>query len=57
MQKGLKGNQIAKEKAAGEFLLAFAQFSQAEGIHAEMSLKKAASDFEKKYRRTETINR
>ena len=53
LQRGLKGNKSAKEKAAGEFLLRFAQFSQAEGIHAEMSLKKASSDYEKKFRRSE----
>jgi len=57
LQKGLQGNQIAKEKAAGEFLLAFAQFSQAEGIHAEMALKTASSKFEKRYKQSEIKNR
>ena len=56
-QKGLKGSKSAKEKAAGEFLLKFAQFSQAAGIHAEMALKTASSRFEKHFRRAETKNR
>jgi hypothetical protein len=49
----MKGSQLAKEKAAGEFLLKFTQFSLEEGVHAEMALKKASSKFEKQYKRSE----
>jgi MazG family protein len=52
-QNGMKGSQLAKEKAAGEFLLKFTQFSLEEGVHAEMALKKASSKFEKQYKRSE----
>jgi hypothetical protein len=52
-QNGMKGSQLAKEKAAGEFLLKFTQFSLEEGVHAEMALKKASSKFEKQYKKSE----
>ncbi len=55
LQKGLKGSKLMKEKAAGEFLLKFAQFSQAEGIHAEMALIRATANYEKHFRKTEKI--
>ncbi len=55
LQKGLKGSKLMKEKAAGEFLLKFAQFSQAEGIHAEMALIRATAIYEKHFRKTEKI--
>ena len=46
----LKGKKREREKAAGEFLLAFARFSQTAGIHAEMALKEASDRHEKNYR-------
>ncbi len=52
-QKGLRGTKLAREKATGEFLLQLTQFTQRENIHAEMALKKATSDFEKKYKKSE----
>lgn len=55
LQKGMKGSKLAREKAAGEFLLKFAQFSQAEGIHAEMALIRATAIYEKHFRKTEKI--
>jgi tetrapyrrole methylase family protein/MazG family protein len=48
--KKLEGGKVEKEKAAGEFLLAFARFSQTAGIHAEMALKQASDRFEKSHR-------
>lgn len=51
--KSLRGSKINKERAAGEFLLAFASLAQSEGLHAEMALRKASSRFEKKFRKTE----
>lgn len=55
--KGLKGSKRGKEKAAGEFLLAFARLAQTEGLHAEMALRKASSKFEKTFRRSEKLKR
>jgi MazG family protein len=52
-QKGLRGTKVSREKATGEFLFHLAQFAQRENIHAEMALKKATSDFEKKYKKSE----
>ncbi len=51
--KTVKSSKIEKEKAAGEFLLAFARFSQSSGIHAEMALRSAVDRFEKSHRRLE----
>lgn len=51
--KRLKGSKGQKEKAAGEFLLAFAQFSHASGIHAEMALRSASDKYEKGFRLSE----
>lgn len=51
--KRLKGKKIEKEKAAGDFLLAFVQFSQAAGIHSEMALRSASDRYEKNYRLSE----
>jgi len=42
-----------REKAAGEFLLLFTRLAQAEGLHAEMALRKASSRFERSFRRSE----
>ena len=53
--KGLKGSKSQKEKAVGEFLLAFAQAAQKSGIHAEMALRKASEKFEKTFRKSEKI--
>ncbi|HJT24518.1 MAG TPA: hypothetical protein VJ873_08060, partial [bacterium] len=51
--KKLKGAKGEKEKAAGEFLLTFTQYSQTAGIHAEMALRKASDQYEKKFRLSE----
>lgn len=51
--KNSKGSKGQKEKAAGEFLLAFAQFAQTTGIHAEMALKGSTDHFERNYRLSE----
>jgi tetrapyrrole methylase family protein/MazG family protein len=48
------GSKRAKDKSAGEFLLAFTQIAQATGIHAEMALAEASSQFEKKFRKHES---
>ena len=48
------GSQKSKDKSAGEFLLAFTQLAQSTGIHAEMSLSEASSQFEKKFRKLES---
>lgn len=53
LQRALKNGGKKREKAAGEFLLAFAQLAQAEGIHSEMALREAANRHEKKFRKTE----
>ncbi len=53
LQEGMKGSQLSKEKAAGEFLLKFAQYAHDEDIHAEMVLKKATSTFEKNFKKSE----
>jgi MazG family protein len=55
--KKSKGSKKGKEKAMGDFLLAFARAAQAEGLHAEMALRKASSRFEKKFRRSEKTGR
>ncbi len=47
------GNKKTKDKAAGEFLLAFAQYSHTAGIHAEMALRSASDKYEKKFRLSE----
>jgi tetrapyrrole methylase family protein/MazG family protein len=48
------GNKRSKVKSAGEFLLAFAQLAQSSGIHAEMALVAASSQFEKNFRKQES---
>jgi tetrapyrrole methylase family protein / MazG family protein len=52
-KKGLKGSKTLGEKAAGEFLLAFARLAQAQGLHAEMALRKASKGHERNFRRSE----
>ena len=52
--KGFLGSRGAgRQKAAGEFLLAFTRLAQGKGVHAEMSLQKAAKHFEMTFRKTE----
>lgn len=51
--KKMKSGKVEKEKAAGAFLLAFAQYSQAAGIHAEMALRSASDKYEKNFRLSE----
>jgi MazG family protein len=51
--KSLKGSKSERDKAAGEFLLAFAQYSQTAGIHAEMALRSASDRHEKSFRLSE----
>ena len=51
--KKLKRGKAEKEKAAGAFLLAFAQYSQTAGIHAEMALRSASDKYEKNFRLSE----
>ncbi len=48
--KNSKSGKLQKEAAAGEFLLAFARYSQNQNLHAEMALRQAASRFEKRFR-------
>jgi MazG family protein len=48
------GNKKAKDKSAGEFLLAFTRLAQSTGIHAEMALSEASSKFEKNFRKHES---
>lgn len=48
-----RGNKKAKDKAAGEFLLTFTQYSHTAGVHAEMALKSASDQYEKNYRLSE----
>ncbi len=55
--KKSKGSKKGKEKAMGDFLLAFARSAQAEGLHAEMALRKASLRFEKNFRRSEKTGR
>ena len=55
--KKLKNEKVSKggkEKAAGDFLLAFTRMAQSNGIHAEMELRKASSRFEKSFRHRES---
>jgi MazG family protein len=52
-RSSLKGSKFEKERASGEFLLAFARLAQAEGLHAEMALRQASAKFEKSYRQSE----
>ena len=52
-RKNLRGSKGLKEKAAGEFLLAFAKLAQSQGLHAEMALRSAAHEYEKNFRKTE----
>jgi uncharacterized protein YabN with tetrapyrrole methylase and pyrophosphatase domain len=49
----LRGNKKSRDKSAGDFLLAFAQFAQTTGIHAEMALRSASDKFEKNFRLSE----
>lgn len=51
--KSLKGSKVEKEKAAGRFLLAFVQYSQTAGIHAEMALSAASDKYEEAFRLSE----
>ena len=53
MRKNLKSAGKKRDKAAGEFLLAFAQLAQAEGLHAEMALREAAHRHEREFRASE----
>lgn len=54
-QKTLRGGSRPKrEKAAGDFLLLFTRLAQSKGLHAEMALRQAASDFERNFRKKET---
>lgn len=53
LQMSLKDGAKKKEKAAGEFLLAFTQMAQDQGIHAEMALQRSSRSFEKAHRKTE----
>ena len=52
-EKSLRGSKVGKENAAGRFLLAFAQYSQTAGIHAEMALRSASDKHEKNFRLSE----
>jgi tetrapyrrole methylase family protein / MazG family protein len=52
-KKSLKGSKRLKERAAGEFLLTFAQLAQSQGLHSEMALRSAAHGYEKNFRKTE----
>lgn len=52
--KGFLGSKGAsRQKAAGEFLLAFTQLAQGQGIHAEMALRESAHRHEKEFRKRE----
>jgi len=51
--KNKKGGKAQKERSAGQFLLAFSQYSQAAGIHAEMALRAASDKYEKNFRLSE----
>lgn len=52
--KGFLGSKgAARQKAAGEFLLAFTRLAQGQGIHAEMALREAAHRREKEFRKKE----
>jgi tetrapyrrole methylase family protein/MazG family protein len=47
------GGKRHKDKAAGEFLLAFTHLAHSTGIHAEMALQSTSARFEKDFRRKE----
>ncbi len=49
----LRGNIREQEKAAGKFLFEFVRVAQQKGIHAEMALRQANSQYEKDYRLSE----
>jgi nucleoside triphosphate diphosphatase len=49
----LRKGRPMRERAAGEFLLAFVRLCRVSGLHAEMALQKAASRFERDFRRSE----
>ncbi|HVZ81161.1 MAG TPA: nucleoside triphosphate pyrophosphohydrolase [bacterium] len=57
LQKSLKAGRRGKERAAGEFLLAFTRLAQAEGVHAEMALQRASASFERSFRKSEEPTR